>query len=177
MHLIISVASLSWTQVNQNPCMQFRLGVFQFDIFLSVDLRASACILTFGLSSSIHISVSMLFIESAFCHDLSVPISCSKTFLVWFPLRVWFSVCGLQRDTDFIADYAPAYIKSFNSMMSFAWIFVYKSFTFSVSDLTVLQPWFRSEGNVVFFSNMIVLVISTFIFSSWVNVSVSVFVM
>ena len=33
----------------------------------------------------------------------------------------------------------PAYIKSFNSVMSFVGIFINKSFTFSVLDLTVLQ--------------------------------------
>ena len=61
-------------------------------------------------------------------------------------------------------NFAPAYIKSFNSVMSFVRIFVNKSLTFSVSDLTVLQSWFLREGNVVFFSDMILLMASTLVF-------------
>ena len=41
-------------------------------------------------------------------------------------------------------------------------------------DLTFLQSWFMWEGNVVFFSDMILLRISTFDCSSWVNVFVYV---
>ena len=76
-----------------------------------------------------------------------------------------------------LTNFAPAYIKSLNSVMSFVGIFVNKSFTFLVSDLTVLQSWFLREGNVVFFSCMILLMISTLIFSSLVNVYVCVSVM
>ena len=62
-------------------------------------------------------------------------------------------------------NFAPAYIKSCNSVMSFVGIFVNKSFTFSVSDLTVLQSGFLREGNVVFFSDMILLMVSLLVFS------------
>ena len=48
--------------------------------------------------------------------------------------------------------------------MSFVWVFVNKSLTLPVSDLTVLQSWFLSEGNEVFFSDMIRLMLSTFVF-------------
>ena len=48
--------------------------------------------------------------------------------------------------------------------MSFVGIFLNKSFTFSVSDLTVLQSWFLWEGNVVFFWDMILLMVSTLVF-------------
>ena len=53
---------------------------------------------------------------------------------------------------------------SFNSVMSFVEILINKSFTFSVSDLTLLLSWFLSEGNILFFSEMILFMISTFIF-------------
>ena len=69
-------------------------------------------------------------------------------------------------------NFAPVYIKSLNSVISFVGIFVYMSFTFSVSDLTVLQSWFPTEGNVVFFSDMILLMVSTFVFSSGASVCV-----
>ena len=72
-------------------------------------------------------------------------------------------------------NFAPAHIKSFNSLISFVGIFVNKSFTFSVSDLTVLQSWFLREGNVIFFSDMILLMVSTLVSSSWVSVFVCVF--
>ena len=72
-------------------------------------------------------------------------------------------------------NFSPVYIKSFNSVMLFVGIFVDKSFTFSVSDLTVLQSWFLREANVVFFSDMILLMASILVFSSWVSVCVCVF--
>ena len=56
--------------------------------------------------------------------------------------------------------------------MSFVGIFINKWFTFSVLNLTVLQSWFLREDNVVFFSAMILLMVSTFVFSSRVNVCV-----
>ena len=74
-----------------------------------------------------------------------------------------------------IFSFTPACIKSFNSVMSLVGLFVNKSFTFSVSDLTVLQSWFLRECNVVFFSGMILLMVSTLVYSSWVSVCVCVF--
>ena len=62
-------------------------------------------------------------------------------------------------------------------MTSFVGIFVSKSFAFSVSEMTFLQSLFLIEGNVVFFSDMILLMISTLICSSWVNVFVCVLAM
>ena len=56
-------------------------------------------------------------------------------------------------------------IKSFNCFMSLIGIVINKSFTFSVLDLTLLQSWFLKEGNI-FFSDMILLMVSTFVFSS-----------
>ena len=64
-------------------------------------------------------------------------------------------------------NFAPTYIKSFNSVMSFVGIFVKKSFTFSVLDLTVHQSLFLREGNVIFFSDMILLMVSTLVFFLW----------
>ena len=56
--------------------------------------------------------------------------------------------------------------------MLFVGIFINRVFTFSVSNLTFLQSWFLREGDVVFFSDMILFMISTFIFYSWVSVCV-----
>ena len=61
-------------------------------------------------------------------------------------------------------NFPPAYIKSFNSVMSFVGIFVNKSFTFSVSDSTVIQSWFLREYNVVLFSDLILLMVSILVF-------------
>ena len=74
-------------------------------------------------------------------------------------------------------NFAPAYIKSFNSVMLFVGMFVNKSFTFPVSDLTVLQSWFQREGNEVFFRHDSSNGIYISFFSSWVSVSVRVFTM
>ena len=60
-------------------------------------------------------------------------------------------------------------------MMSFVGILVNKLFTFSVLDLNVLQSGFLREDMVVFFSDMILLMISIFIFLSWVSVCDFVF--
>ena len=60
--------------------------------------------------------------------------------------------------------------------MSFVGTFINKSFTFSISDLTLLQSWFLREGNVVFFSDMILLMVSTLVFFSWISVCICVFV-
>ena len=74
------------------------------------------------------------------------------------------------------ANFTPAYIKLFNSVMSFVGIFVNESIIFSVSDLTLPQSWFLREGNVIFFLEMILLMISTFTYSSWLNIFICVFV-
>ena len=73
-------------------------------------------------------------------------------------------------------DFAPSYFKSFNFVMPFVEIFVNKLFTFLVLDLTVLQSWFLRDGNVVFFSDMILLMVFTLVFFSWVSVCVCMFV-
>ena len=54
-------------------------------------------------------------------------------------------------------------------------IFVNKLFTFSVSNLTVIQCGFLRERNVVFLSDMILLMVSTLFFSSWITVCICVF--
>ena len=83
---------------------------------------------------------------------------------------------GLQGSPIFSqTNFAPAYIKSFNSVMLFVGIFVNKSFIFSVLDWTVLQSWFLREGNGIFFLDRFLFMISTFIFHSWVDVCVFVF--
>ena len=56
--------------------------------------------------------------------------------------------------------------------MLFVEICVNKSFIFSVSALTVFQSWFLSDSNVVFFSDIILFMISIFIFFSCVSLSV-----
>ena len=68
-------------------------------------------------------------------------------------------------------NFAPAYRKLFNSVMSFVEIFVNNSFTFTVSDLTVLQSWFLREGNVVFFSVMFFQMVSML---DWVSTCICV---
>ena len=67
-------------------------------------------------------------------------------------------------------NFAPAYIKSFNFEVSFVGIFGNKPFTFLVLDLTVLQSEILREGNVVFFSDKILLMVSTLVSSSWISV-------
>ena len=53
--------------------------------------------------------------------------------------------------------------------MLFVEICVSNSFIFSVSALTIFQPWFLSYGNLVFFSDIILFKISIFIFASCVS--------
>ena len=61
-------------------------------IFLRIALSALGCKFLLAFSSSICNSVSMLFIPSAFCYDLSVPIFCSKIFLpLSNPVVIMFS--------------------------------------------------------------------------------------
>ena len=74
-----------------------------------------------------------------------------------------------------LTNFASANIKSFKSVMLFVGVFVHKSFTFSVSDLTIPQSWFLRESNEVLFSDIVLFIISSFIFSSWVSVCVFVF--
>ena len=79
-HLFISIASLSWMEVNvlnQNPCMSSWPEVFRLGIsFLSIALSELMCIFAFGPSSSPSNSSSMWLIHSAFllcslgCHIL-----------------------------------------------------------------------------------------------------------
>ena len=63
--------------LNPNPCMP---KVFQLDIFLSVALSASGCMFTCWPSSSIHNSVSMLFIHSCFFMIFPFSYSAPKSF-------------------------------------------------------------------------------------------------
>ena len=104
------------------------------------------------------------------CCSLSICNSSLSSYLGFDFLPMVFKGTPIFPQTNF----APAYIKSFNSGM-FVGIFVNNSFTFSVSDLTVLQSWFLKEGNVVFFSDMILLMVYTLVFSSWVSVCICVF--
>ena len=101
----------------------------------------------------------------------SILAYCCSLFIFDSSLFVVFKETPIFSQTNF----ALAYIKSFNSVMSFVGILVNKSFTFSVSDLTVLQSRFTREVNVVFFSGMILLMICTLVFFSWVSVCVCVF--
>ena len=60
-------------------CVQHLRQGFSNSVFFSVVLSTSRCLSTLGHSSSIRNSISMLFINSAFC-DLFFPIFCSKFF-------------------------------------------------------------------------------------------------
>ena len=51
----------------------------------------------------------------------------------------------------------------------FVQICVNNLFIFSIFTLTIFQPWFTIEGNVVFFSDIIFFIDFTFIFSPWVS--------
>ena len=73
-------------------------------------------------------------------------------------------------------DFSPVYSKSFNTVMFFVGIFVNRSFTFSISDSTVLLSWFQWKGNVGFFSDMVLLIVSTLVSSSCVCVCIYLFV-
>ena len=99
-------------------------------------------------------------------------LSCCLSFLsanqVWVPTRVLTFCLWSSRGSRcfLLTNFAPGYIKTFNSvmLMSFIGLFVNKSFTFSVSDLTVLKSWFLRESNVVFFSDMILQMVSILFF-------------
>ena len=47
---------------------------------------------------------------------------------------------------------------------------------FSIYVLSVFPPWFLRDGNAIFFTDIILLIISTFIFSSWDKFCFVVFV-
>ena len=55
-------------------------------------------------------------------------------------------------------------------MMLFVGIYVNNFFIFLVSVLTVFQSWLLRDGSVVFFSDNVFLIVSTFIFSYCVSV-------
>ena len=102
-HLFILIASLSWMEVNflnQNSCMLWRPGVFQFGNFLGVTLIASMWIFTFRLSSSFCNSFFISFIYSAFCYDPSIPIFCSKIVLPPLHLVAGLSLHFLSLHAD-----------------------------------------------------------------------------
>ena len=84
--------------------------------------------------------------------------------LISYPGFDFLSVVFWSTSTFSQNNFAPAYIKSLNSVMLFVRIFVNTLFTFSVLDLTALQSWFQREGNVVFFSDIILFSISTSFF-------------
>ena len=76
-----------------------------------------------------------------------------------FPSRFRVCLCSLGEHRFFSqANFTP-----FNSVMLVVELCVRNSFIFSVSALTVLQFWFLRDGNVVFFSDIILLKFSIFI--------------
>ena len=168
--------------------MSSRPGVFLFAIFISVTLSPSVCMFTWGPSSTFATLFQRCLSIRLFCYDFSVPIFCSKIFLPFLhsvvdmasPILLLSSQPGFHylsvvlKGTPIFSqtNFAPAYIKSFNSVMSLVGIFVYKSFTFSISDF---QSWFLREGNVIFFSDVNLLMVSISVFSSWISVCVCVF--
>ena len=139
-------------------CYALSVPVFCSKIFLPLSH------LVVGMASRIspHPNSMFRFSILACCRSLFICDSSLSSqpsfdflFVVFKETPIFFSL------TNFV----HVYIKSFNSMMSFVGIFVNNSFTFSVSDLTVLQSWFLREGHVVFFSDMILLMVSTLVFS------------
>ena len=70
----------------------------------------------------------------AFCRSVFICDSCLSSHPSFDFLPIVFKVTPISSQINF----APTYIMSFISVMSFVGIFVNKSFTFSVSDLTVL---------------------------------------
>ena len=95
------------------------------------------------------LSLHVFMQSSSHCIDASIQIRVSTRVLTFClsssrGTRFFHRLILLQR-----------IVKSFNSMMSFVGIYVNKSFTFSVSVLTVFQSWSLRKGNVVFFSDMI----------------------
>ena len=112
----------------------------------------------------------LIFYFSIFacCHRFLIFDSILSSLLSFDFLSVVFRGTPILLQTNF----APAYIESFNSEMSFFGVSVNKSFTFSVSDLTFFQTWFLREDNVIFFLDIILLMISTFVFVFRVSVCV-----
>ena len=86
-------------------------------------------------------------------------------------LSVVFRGIPILSQTNFVL----AYIKSFNSVM-FVEILISKLITFTVSVLTVLQFWFLRKYIVVFISDKILFMSSTFIFPSEISIGAFVFV-
>ena len=104
-HLFISIASLSWMEVNflnQKPCISSWPGVFQFDTFLSVVLCKSVWISAFGPSSSSSSSLVIWFIHSAVSLCFLVAIFLSR--IVGFLLHpvVGMFYCHLLPIVDWI---------------------------------------------------------------------------
>ena len=61
-------------------------------------------------------------------------------------------------------------MSSFNSVILFVEIYVNSSFIFSIFASAVFQSWFLSDGNLVFFSDIILFQVSIFISSCCVCV-------
>ena len=87
---------------------------------------------------SVRIYFNAPFSIFACCRSLFI---CDSS-LSFHPSFDFKSVVFRRTPSFSLTNLGPAYIKSFNSVTSFVGIFANKSFTFSVSDLTVLQSWF-----------------------------------
>ena len=159
--------------------------MFRYSILICCNLRVVVSMRASPLPPSFLVTLTSSLVRNALC---MVIFSCSLVHLFkFFSWQIYDSSLSSHPSFDFLSvifkgtsifsktNFAPAYIKLFNLVMSFDGVLVNKSFTFSASDLTVLQSLFLIEGNLVFFSDMILLMVSILFFSSWVSVCVYVF--
>ena len=176
-NLLASFAScLIWLRIAHSPpkCWSNFLKCFRTSCFVYIVWSCFGIFLVFLLLLAFLVGLLKLFLSST-CPAFSVSSEkfiCSVLVFSFFV--VVFFICDSSlsshqcfeflsvvcKDTPFfsLTNFVPAYIKKFNSVISFVGKFVNKSCTFSVSNLIVLQSWFVSEGNVVFSSDTILLI-------------------
>ena len=108
----------------------------------------------FGISCFVCIVLSSLGIFLAFI--------LSPVLSDLFPHVVYFNCLAFL----FLSQNIPAFysVLAFNSVLLFVELCVNNLFIFSVSISIVFQSWLLRDGNVVFFSDIILFIIPTFIF-------------
>ena len=157
--------------------MTSRPGVFQFVIFLSVALSPSGCVFTWGPSSSIRNSVSMLFIHSAFFY-LSDPICFSKIFLPLLHLvvdmvshihhlivgRIFFRCFGTSRFVYIVWSWSR-YLLSLPSLAIIFWLVSSTFFRVLVVVLFQFRPKISKCSVLVF---LFVIVVFLSVIQVWV---------
>ena len=152
-HLFISIANLSWTELNilnQYPCMLSWRGVFEFSTFLGDALSESRRVFVFGSFLIPFNTFPMLLIDSAFL--FFVPIFCSKIILFPCHTVVGMSSCILLLFSfpSFASTFWLIYSSCIVCFTNFAFFRsnMFHHFSFGLSFLLVV--YFLSEFPVEF---------------------------